>query len=47
MAVTKIIALKGRLKDCLNYTSNPEKTYAATDGKELGPPANSHVSKSS
>lgn len=36
MAVTKIIALKGRLKDCLNYTSNPEKTYAATDGKELG-----------
>ena len=35
MAITKIIALKGRLRDCLNYTSNPEKTYAAVDGSGL------------
>ena len=35
MAVTKIIALKGRLRDCLNYTSNPEKTYAAVNSSGL------------
>ena len=35
MAITKIIALKGRLRDCLNYTSNPEKTYAAVNSSGL------------
>ena len=35
MAYTKIIAVKKRLASCVNYTLNPEKTYAAEEGAAL------------
>lgn len=36
MSYTKIIAVKSRLKACLKYTSNPEKTFTVADVKALG-----------